>query len=133
MTNYTYDAADRLLTAGSTTFTYDNNGNQLTEKTSSGTTTNTYYSANRFILFSGPNGISSFSYDGDGNRIAQTTPAGTYSYANDTVSGLPVVLNEQGPDGAIDYAYGSGLTELSSSAFNYFYNLDGSWERLQSH
>ncbi len=49
VTNYTYDAADRLLTAGSTTFTNDNNGNQLTEKTSSGTTTNTYDSANRLI------------------------------------------------------------------------------------
>jgi len=38
---------------------------------------------------------------------------------------LPVVLAENGPDAAIDYAYGLGLSESSSSAFNYFYNLDG--------
>jgi RHS repeat-associated protein len=82
---------------------------------------------NRLISSSGPNGTSSFSYDGDGNRVTQTTPAGTYNYVNDTAVALPVVLNEQGPDGAIDYAYGLGLapTESSSQAFNYFYNSDG--------
>lgn len=125
VTSYTYDSADRMVTAGASTFTYDKNGNQLTETIPSGTTTNSYDSANRLISSSGPRGTSHFSYDGDGNRITQTTPAGTYTYTNDIASGLPVVLNEQGPDGAIDYAYGLGLTESSSSAFNYFYNVDG--------
>lgn len=44
---------------------------------------------------------------------------------NDTAVGLPMVLNENGPDGNIDYAYGWGLLESSSAGFNYFYNLDG--------
>ena len=123
--NYTYDAADRMLTAGTSTFTYDKNGNQLTETTSSGTTTNAYDLANRLISSSGPTGTSTFTYDGDENRITQTTPAGTYSYANDIAGGLTVVLNEQGPDGTIDYGYGLGLLESSSPAFNYFYNVDG--------
>jgi RHS repeat-associated protein len=124
-TKYTYDAENRMLTAGSTKFTYDHNGNRLTQSGTSGKTTYAYDANNRLLSAAAPTGTSSFSYDGDGNRITQTTPAGTYSYANDTANGLPVVLNEQGPDGAIDYAYGLGLTESSSSAFNYFYNLDG--------
>jgi RHS repeat-associated protein len=125
VTTYTYDSADRMLTAGASTFTYDKNGNQLTATTSSGTTTNAYDSANRLLTSSGPNGTSNFTYDGDGNRFTQTTLAGTYTYANDTAAALPVVLNESGPDGTIDYAYGLGLTESSSAVFNYFYNLDG--------
>jgi RHS repeat-associated protein len=124
-TNYTYDADDRMLTAGSTTFTYDNSGNRLTGAGSSGTTTYAYDANNRLLSVAAPTATSTFTYDGDGNRITQTTPAGTYNYVNDTAVALPVVLNEQGPDGAIDYSYGLGLTESSSSAFNYFYNLDG--------
>ena len=48
---------------------------------------------------------STFGYDGDGNRILQTNGGGTYSYLNDVATALPVVLNEQGPDGNITYAY----------------------------
>ena len=116
-----------MLTAGSTKFTYDKNGNRLTQSGSSGKTTYTYDANNRLLSIAAPTGTSSFSYDGDGNRIAQTTPTGTYNYVNDTAVALPVVLNEQGPDGAVDYAYGLGLgpMESSSSAFNYFYSFDG--------
>jgi hypothetical protein len=68
---------------------------------------------------------SSFVYDGDGNRVSQTTTVGAYLYLNDVNSSLPVVLAEQGPDGAISYAYGLGLIEEASPAFNYFYHFDG--------
>ena len=124
VTNYTYDSDDRLLTAGSATFTYDNNGNRLTESGSSGTTTYSYDPSNRLLSVVSPSGTSSFTYDGDGNRVTQTVPSGTYSYVNDTNVALPVVVNENGPDGAIDYGYGLSLLESSSSAFNYFYNFD---------
>jgi RHS repeat-associated protein len=122
-TGYTYDAADRMLTAGTTTFTYDKNGNRLT----AGTETYAYDALNRLISTTGSSGASTFAYDGDGNRIIQTTPHGTYSYVNDPMFTLPVVVNESGPDGNIDYAYGLGLgpMESSSSSFNYFYHSDG--------
>ncbi len=114
-----------MLTAGSTTFTYDSDGNRLTEAASSGTTTYDYDAKNRLLSVAAPSGTSTFTYDGDGNRITQTTPSGTYDYVNDTAAALPIVLNEKGPDGTIDYGYGAGLLESSSSAFDYFYNLDG--------
>jgi RHS repeat-associated protein len=123
-TSYTYDVDDRMRTAGSTTFTYDNNGNRLTEAGTS-TTTYDYDAKNRLLSVAGPSETSIFTYDGDGNRITQTTPSGTYDYVNDTAVALPVVLNEKGPDGTIDYGYGRGLLESSSSAFDYFYSLDG--------
>jgi len=112
-------------TAPLLTVAYDDNGNRLTEAASSGTTTYDYDAKNRLLSVALPTGTSTFTYDGDGNRITQTTPSGTYDYVNDTAVALPVVLNEKGPDGTIDYGYGRGLLESSSSAFDYFYNLDG--------
>jgi RHS repeat-associated protein len=123
VTTYTYDAADRMLTAGATAFTYDKNGNRLT----AGNSTFSYDAMNRLLTAVTPSGTSAFGYDGDGNRITQTIPAGTYDYVNDTALSLPVVVNEAGPDGTIDYAYSLGLgpLESSSSAFSYFYHPDG--------
>ena len=124
-TSYAYDAADRLLSAGAAAFTYDRNGNQLTKATRQGTLTYSYDAANRLIAASARGIASTYSYDGDGNRVAQTSSAGPYAYVNDVATALPVVLNEQGPNGDITYAYGLGLIEEASSAFNYFYHYDG--------
>ena len=124
-TNYAYDAADQLLSAGTTTFTYDGNGNQLT-KTLGSTTTNYGWDApNRLISVSGGGANSTYQYDGDGNRVTQQVPAGVYGYTNDTVTSLPVVLNENGPDGVIDYAYGLSQVSETSSTFQYFHQADG--------
>jgi RHS repeat-associated protein len=73
----------------------------------------------------GPSVNSSYAYDGDGNRITQSTASGTYNYTNDVATALPVVLNEQGPDGNITYAYGLGLIEAFSPSFSHFYHYDG--------
>jgi RHS repeat-associated protein len=124
-TNYSYDPADRLLAVGLAKFTYDNNGNQLTKTSGRLTSTYTYDAANRLVKALGWGMNSTFGYDGDGNRISQATGPGTYTYVNDVATALPVVLNEQGPDGNITYAYGLGLVEESSPAFNFFYHYDG--------
>jgi RHS repeat-associated protein len=124
-TTYAYDAGDRLLTAGLAKFTYDNNGNQITNTSGKLTWTYTYDAGNRLVKALGYGMNSTFGYDGDGNRISQTNGPGSYSYLNDVATALPVVLNEQGPDGNITYAYGLGLIEESSPTFNFFYHYDG--------
>jgi len=124
-TTYTYDAGDRLLAAGLAKFKYDNDGNQLTKTSGHLTWTYTYDAANRLIKALGYGMNSTFGYDGDGNRVSQTSGPGTYSYVNDVATALPVVLNEQGPDGNISYAYGLSLIEESSPKFNFFYHYDG--------
>lgn len=124
-TSYAYDADDRMLSAGTTSYGYDNNGNQVS-KTTGGSTVSYFYDAlNRLIGASGAGINSQYQYDGDGNRVTQTVPAGTYQYFNDTATALPVVLNEAGPDGNIDYLYGQSMISETSSAFQYFYQSDG--------
>jgi RHS repeat-associated protein len=124
--NYTYDADDRLLHAGTRLFTYDANGNE-TSATMSLTGASVVYqydAANRLIAASGYK-PSAFAYDGDGNRVSQSVGSGIYSYINDVATSLPVVLQESGPDGPITYEYGLGLIEAFSPEFNFFYHYDG--------
>jgi len=116
-----------LLFAGTSSFTYDANGNQ-TSKTQTATGQPIVYSydaANRLASVAGGIFNSSFTYDGDGNRISQSVGTGIYNYLNDVATALPVVLQESGPDGNISYAYGLGLISESSSAFDFFYHYDG--------
>jgi RHS repeat-associated protein len=124
---YTYDAGDRLLAAGTATFTYDANGNQtsVAQTFSSQPLSYQYDSANRLVAVTGGRPTSSFAYDGDGNRISQSVGTGIYNYLNDVATALPVVLQESGPDGNISYAYGLGLISESSPKFDYFYHYDG--------
>jgi RHS repeat-associated protein len=64
-TAYTYDARDRLLTAGSTSFAYDQNGNQ----TRNGTRTFTYDLTDRLRTTSHGPSTTTYSYDGEGKRL----------------------------------------------------------------
>ena len=124
---YEYDAADRLLAAGTSTFTYDPNGNQTSKtQTASGQPiVYTYDSANRLIRVVGGVFTSTFDYDGDGNRISQSTSEGTFNYINDVVIALPEVLQESRRDGNISYTYGLGRISGSSASANFFYQYDG--------
>jgi len=122
----TYDADNRLLTAGKTTFAYDADGNEILKQPVLGpATAYAYDAANRLIGAATGKTTSTFDYDGDGNRISQTVGAGTYSYLNDVTTSLPVVLEESGADGNIAYTYGLRLVSESSTHFDYFYHYDG--------
>ena len=122
---YSYDAADEMLAAGTTTFTYDGNGNQLT-KTGGGTTTNYSWDALNRLTAVVAGGIGTkYQYDGDGNRVSQQISTGTYAYVNDTAIALPVVINENGPDGNITYSYGDSLIAASSATFLFYHQFDG--------
>jgi RHS repeat-associated protein len=121
---YTYDAGDRLLSAGTMTFTYDDNGNLLSSSSGAGPVTYSYDSANRLVGVTGGLVANSFSYDGDGHRISQQVGTGTYFYLNDITTGLPTVLQEQGPDGSIFYTRGRGLISATAPNFTFYYHYD---------
>ena len=91
---YTYDVGDRLLAAGTATFTYDANGNQtsVAKTFSSQPLIYQYDAANRLVAVTGGRTNSTFAFDGDGNRISQSVGTGIYNYLNDVATALPVVL-----------------------------------------
>jgi RHS repeat-associated protein len=79
VTNYTYNAGNQLTSDGTTSYTYDNNGNLATY---------TWDRANRLLSMGG----STYAYDGTGNRIRQTVGANVTRYLLDLQPGLAVVL-----------------------------------------
>lgn len=127
VTNYTYDASDRLLKAGTRTFTYDADGNQLsvTDGLIHWRRTYTWNAANRLVSVDG--GVTdSFVYDGDGNRVSQSAGRSMQSYSNDVAAALPVVLQDDysaGPPSS--YVYGLSLIESLQDRDNDFYQYDG--------
>jgi RHS repeat-associated protein len=123
--NYIYDAADELLTAGATAFAYDGNGNQISKTTAGTTLTYGWDAVNRLFSVTGSGANTQYQYDGDGNRVSQQTSAGTYAYVNDTATPLSLVVNENGPDGNISYAYGNSLISASATGLQSFYQFDG--------
>lgn len=68
-TTYSYDIANQLLSAGSTVFTYDANGNAVTKAAPNGTTTFTYDTNNRITKIVAPEGTETNLYGGDGSRV----------------------------------------------------------------
>lgn len=127
MTNYSYDASDRLLKAGTRTFTYDADGNEtsVTDSITRGKHTYTWNAANRLVSVDG--GLTdSFVYDGDGNRVSQLAGGSTQSYVNDVAVALPVVLQDTYTSGSpSSYVYGLNLIEAAQGRDNDFYQYDG--------
>ncbi|MCC6615500.1 MAG: hypothetical protein IT320_18650 [Anaerolineae bacterium] len=83
-TNYTFNAANQMTTAGGATLTYDDNGNL----TSDGTNTYAWDRANRLLSMGGV----SYAYDGLNNRVSQTISSTVTQYLLDLQPGLSVVL-----------------------------------------
>ncbi|MCC6614048.1 MAG: hypothetical protein IT320_11270 [Anaerolineae bacterium] len=83
-TNYTFNAANQMTTAGGATLTYDDNGNL----TSDGTNTYAWDRANRLLSMGG----ASYAYDGLNNRVSQTISSTVTQYLLDLQPGLSVVL-----------------------------------------
>ena len=120
---YTYDAENRLASAGPTTFTYDYNGNMLTK----GSDTFAYDPANR-LTSSTIGGVSStYRYDGTGNRLERVAGGVTTRFVQDTNRTLPNVLAETDGSGSITayYVYGLGLlAKILPDGTPYYYHFD---------
>lgn len=103
-TNYTYNNANRLLTAGNLTFGYDDNGN-TTSKTGR---TMSYDIANMLTGVSG-DFSASYTYDGLGNRRSATRNGNTTKYVLNLLAENPTVLMETNNSGTVQnyYIYGA--------------------------
>lgn len=129
-TRYTYDANDRMLTAGTDTFSWDNNGNLLGHVSGEGTETYDYDLSGRLAQFTSAGGLSTaYDYDYAGNRIRKTNQTGDTHYVVDEINptGLPQVLLERTAGGAVaaSYAYGPWLLSEKHGANKLWTILDG--------
>ncbi len=106
---YVYDDANRLSSVNGVNYTWDNNGNLLSD----GVNTYTYDAANRLKQLTQGANTHTFSYNGLGDRIAQN---GVH-YTLDLNAGLTQVLS----DGTNIYLYGlDRVAERQGSASEYY-------------
>lgn len=96
-TSYAYDNLDRLTAVCYTTttcdgatnairYTYDANGNRLTEQRSTGTTTWTYTPANQPMTRTGLAGAATYTKDADGNITSDGTTTNAWNAAGQMTS-----------------------------------------------
>jgi len=111
---YVYDAANRLVSVNAVNYTWDNNGNLLSD----GEYTYTYDHANRLKTVTDGFNTSSYSYNGLGDRVSETVNEITTDYVLDLAGGLTQVLAE----GTNSYLYGNAriMQENSSEEKEYF-------------
>jgi RHS repeat-associated protein len=93
VTTYTYDAANRLTSAGGVAYTWDDRGNL----THDGVFTYTYNAAGRLVRAQGVTVTLVYTYNASGLRVAQSVDGDETTFAWDWASGLPEMLS-QGTD-----------------------------------
>ena len=111
--NYGYDIANRLTSVDGVTYTWDNNGNLLSD----GVFTYTYDAMNR--LASATDGVDTYAYayNASGDRLQQTVNAVSTNYTLDLAAGLTQVLD----DGTNVYLYGRDrLAQEDTNGMLYF-------------
>jgi len=126
--SYTHDKANRLLSAGSITYTYDNNGNRMTSTDAGGTT----YAWNHENILTGivennPSRSVQYHYDGMNNRIARIEGSNTTKYVLDLSGDMSRVLAETDENGTIQayYVYGLGLiSRITPDESRHFYHYN---------
>jgi RHS repeat-associated protein len=85
--NYTYNSMNQMTAAGNTTYTYDDNGNTLTETTGGQTVTYDYDYENHMASLD--DGVTlTFTYDGDGIRRSKSDGTTTTKFVYDRVNVL---------------------------------------------
>lgn len=122
VTVYSYDANDRLLSAGAESFSYDNNGNTL----SKGSETYSWDFDDRLVGFSKPGVTASYTYDPDGLRVARTVNGALTRQLVDHNQSYAQVLEERDGSGALQtrYTYGADLLAQTRSGAESFYHYD---------
>ncbi len=109
-TDYTYDAANQLLTAGANTYTYDANGNRTSKTTVSGTVYYAYDYCNMLTGITKPDGSVTYTYDGDARKVSRNSTVSGASYF--LFDGDTAILEGATPNLANPTAYLEGFNGL---------------------
>jgi RHS repeat-associated protein len=126
-TNYVYDAANRIVSDSSFTYTTDANGNVLTRtgRNSGQTTTFIYDSANRLVAANNPSGAtSSYKYDPTGRRVERTVNGTTYRYVYDGPHILAILDGNNNLLTSFTYGLGVAPISIRSNGQDYFFHTD---------
>jgi RHS repeat-associated protein len=111
-TTYSYDNANRLTSVNGQAYTWDNNGNLVSD----GLLTYSYDQANRLKQVTQGANTYTFAYNGVGDRLSQTVGITTTRYLLDPGAGLTQVL----ADGTNTYLYGNGRLAQYQAEMQYF-------------
>lgn len=125
MKNYTYNNANRIETAGTVNYEFDDDGN-CTRRNGSTITNYSYDALNRLQTVTGTNNAS-YIYDALGHRRAATRTGVTRRYVLDINSGLDKILMETDDSGnPINYyIYGYGLvSRVKADNTTHYYHYD---------
>ncbi|OUL33998.1 putative Ig domain-containing protein [Nostoc sp. 106C] len=138
VTNYGYDANDRLLNETVNqqvvvNYTYDNNGNTLTKTENGITTEYSWDYENRLIAarFKDADDITQqsmqYQYNDNGIRVSSTVNGVETRYLIDEVQPYAQVLEEYSPNGAVqvEYFYGNDLIAQGQDNSRTYYHVDG--------
>ncbi len=125
---YIYDSSNELTWRPDATYSYDNNGNLLSESNAGGTTSYIWDPENRLtsIALPGSGGTVSFQYDPFGRRIYKSSPLGTTIFVYDGLN----IIEEVSANGTLmaRYTQALGIDEplamLRGNTMSY-YQADG--------
>ncbi|MCI0397129.1 MAG: DUF6531 domain-containing protein [Chloroflexi bacterium] len=126
LTSYTYDVNDRLLQAGDTIYSYDNNGNTLGALGITTTVTFEYDAENRMTLVTNDQGTASFAYDAGGVRVQVTENGVVTDYLIDPNQSYEQVIEERDGTGnlLVRYEYGNDLLSQAQGGNSTYYHYD---------
>ena len=130
VTNYIYDANDRLIQEGDISYTYDANGNLTTKTDETGVTTYGYNSYDQLIdvAVDGASTVS-YKYDTGGNRIYKKTADSEDTFVFDTNREVSQIITQKSQtDTDTDiykYVYGDKLVSQEVDNQISYYLIDG--------
>ncbi|MCX5658034.1 MAG: hypothetical protein NTZ48_07465, partial [Candidatus Omnitrophica bacterium] len=120
-TNYSYDAMNKMLSAGDATFTYDDNGNMLTKTVGSSTTTFEWDNEDRLTKVTLPDETEvAYEYDGVGRMISRTVNDVKRTFHHQGIDAIAEVL----PSGEVKarYTMAGGVVSLHNADTPHFFH-----------
>ncbi len=124
-TAYSYDANDRLTQQGGTRYTYDANGNTLSETLDTDTVGYGYNAKNELISVEQNGATTRYDYNPNGIRTAKSAGGVNTRYVVDENRDYAQVLVEQDGTDSIVYTYGDDLISQSRNGVASYYHYDG--------